>query len=174
MRHLPQGRRFRKLTLRSTVQGVSTSRGFTLIEMVVVIVLSGIITVFVASRWSVDGMNVAAQATQLARDIEYTQALAMSSHTRWCRINFSTSRYSISNISNTQRPPLWPHAIVPGAGITLTANRRFITFNGLGVPYGDVSFSVPLRTSTTITLTTTSGATKTITVLPETGTVSVS
>lgn len=66
-------------------------RGFTLIELVVILVLIGIIAVFVAPRLGdVTVSNAAAFADRLRADIRYAQGLAMSEARRY-RVYINTS-----------------------------------------------------------------------------------
>lgn len=54
-------------------------RGFTLLELVAVILVLGILATFAAVRWrAIDSYTATTQADQLARDIRHVQTLAIS------------------------------------------------------------------------------------------------
>src|SRR6267378_4296596 len=62
--------------------------GFTLRELIIVIVLVGIISAIALTRTGNDPVMLATQVDQLAGDIRYVQALAMTQGQRY-RINFT-------------------------------------------------------------------------------------
>jgi len=52
-------------------------RGFTLVELIMVIVLVGIISIYAAPRFNLSGYDVTESAGEVVEAIRYTQALAM-------------------------------------------------------------------------------------------------
>src|SRR4030065_668057 len=75
---------------------VSREYGFTLIEMVVVLILIGILAVTFVERSSSKGaLTFAAQAQQLASDIRYVQTLSMTRGERYC-LNLTSTGYSMT------------------------------------------------------------------------------
>lgn len=150
-----------------------SGKGFTLLEFVTVVVILGILATIAVATWPGDTLSLNALTKQVARDIQYTQALSINTNTRFCRINFSVNSYSISNAGNTNNPPIWPGSIPLGQGITMSSSQSFIVFDSLGTPYSDASFTTPIASNVTITLTAPSGSTQTITVSPQTGHVSL-
>lgn len=68
-------------------------RGFTLIELVVVIVLVGILSVYAAMNSSSVELTLPSQVRHLASSIRYTQTLAITSGNRM-QLTFNTDSYS--------------------------------------------------------------------------------
>ena len=146
--------------------------GFTLIELVMVLVVLGIVAVFVVPRLSATGITLPAAATRLAETIRYTQNLAMSQGQRY-RINFTASSYQITDMSGT--PVVQPMTnstaassvspiVLSGYNPPLSSN--YVAFDTRGVPY--VNATLALAASATITLTSGSD-TSAVQISPETG-----
>lgn len=145
-------------------------RGFTLIELVLVIAIMAILTTYITLNWPGQGVNLRAQADQLAGDIRYAQALAYNRGVRY-RINFiNSTTYSISDTSGTV-------VVYTGNGTTtlsqatMTYTTSPLVFTTQGVPYSGATPTI-LSSNFVITLTS-DGGTMTVTVYPETGRVLV-
>ena len=147
--------------------------GFTVLELVLVLVMVGVLAVFAAPRlFTVQSIALPATAAQLAASIRYTQSLAMSRGQRY-RINFAAGGYQITDMggapivqpltASTAAVSLAP-AVLTGFNPPLTGD--YLAFDGRGVPY--VSATTPLAGTATITLT--SGAeVASVSVAAETG-----
>ena len=159
---------------RDWVAAMDTTRqakGFTLIELIMVMVVLSIVAAIASMRMPGDGINVAALAEQLASDIRYTQSLAMSRGQRFS-INFTANDYQIMDNAGLPLPhpatglnttTLTP-AVLSGYNPPLTNN--YVAFNSLGVPYtAPTTAQVALATLTL----TSGGQTATVTVAPQTG-----
>lgn len=128
-------------------------KGFTLMELITVLILVGIISAFVVIRMpDTATYNLSAITEQLRRDIRYTQILALSLNTNYTLVT-SSSGYSIS-----PTPPEGAVNVPMPTGVTLSAAS--VTFNSMGDP--------ALASPVNITITA-SGVTNTLTVSPETG-----
>ena len=152
------------------------AKGFTLIELIMVMVILSIVAAVASMRMPGDGINVSAQAEQLASDIRYTQSLAMSRGQRF-QINFTASTYQIRNAAGD--PQVHPgtgqtaavgldSTVLSGYNPPLTGN--ILAFNSLGVPYTDATTA--LAGLATLTLTS-GGEAITVRVAPQTGRVQV-
>lgn len=149
------------------------SQGFTIVELIIVILIVTVMAAFVFGSYSNNSITLEAQAQQVARDIEFTQALAMDTSAYWGLIKFSANSYSIRNPANSASPPLWPGAIALPSGVNFSSGAKSIYFNGLGVPYTNANFTNKYANDIVITLRHGS-QTRTVTVTPETGRVVVS
>lgn len=149
-------------------------RGFTLVEILVVVSIIAIIAVFVSYRWQGAGINLVTQANQLVGDIRYTQALSVSSNQRYRLVITSSNSYQIMNQAGA--------AIVMargGTSVTLSPGITFgsltnlpnnlIAFNSQGTPYIDTGSPGTRLTSTASIPITQSGQTRTIIISPNTG-----
>ena len=75
------------------------SRGFTLVEITVVVVLSGIIAAVVFARSiSTDQMNIVGQVDKIRNHIRYAQSMAMKRNEPW-GISCNASQYWLSDIT---------------------------------------------------------------------------
>jgi MSHA pilin protein MshC len=134
---------------------VADSRGFTLVELIMVAVLIGILAVSIVPKF-VDTSAISLQggAAMVAADIRYTQELAMSTHSPKTII-FTTNDTFYTVNSQTMNLP---------SRVSISSGATF-TFNSLGEPTTGGGSSVQI---------TAGGSTKTITVESYTGRVSSS
>ena len=157
-------------------------RGFTLTELIVVLVLAGIILAIVLPRFSQNTIELTGQAEQVARDVRYAQTLSMTrgaalgSQGRYC-IFFTATGYQLRNNANSYATPCTAAVAHPATGSTAAivlagstavspANLTgaYIEFDTKGQP---TNFTAP-ASNATITLTATGGS-RTVVVNPVTG-----
>jgi prepilin-type N-terminal cleavage/methylation domain-containing protein len=146
----------KKVFSQETLQVVTSSQGFTLVELIMVVVLISILAVSVVPKF-VDTSAISLQggAAMVAADIRYTQELAMSTHSPKT-ITFTTNNTFYTVVSQTMNLP---------SRVSISSGATF-TFNSLGEPTTGGGSSVQI--------TTVGGSTKTITVESYTGRVSSS
>jgi MSHA pilin protein MshC len=153
--------------------------GFTLPEMIIVLVIVGIISAIALTRTENDTVLLSTQVDQLAGDIRYVQALAMTQGQRY-RINLTATGYTLTlaNAGGT----LVPH---PFTGSTAQTNwnsgvavalpptnlpNNLVAFDGRGIPYTDNLATAALAAASTATITLSKGgASQSITITPLTG-----
>ena len=163
-------RRFDRLT---------SDGGFTLVELIVMLLVIAVIAVIAAPKMSSEQVSVATEAEQLAGDIRYVQTLAMTQGQRYV-ISFPSAT-SYRFLDSAGNPVVHPAngsnaAITLGAGSTLglaatTPAGNALGFDGLGAPYSvttPATFNGALTAQATITLSK-GGANQSVTVTPETG-----
>jgi type II secretory pathway pseudopilin PulG len=158
------------------------SRGFTLGEIVVVLLLLSIIGFIMVPRLSQNTIELSGQAEQVARDIRYAQTLSMTrgaalgSQGRYC-IFFTATGYQFRHNNNNYATPCTTAVIHPATGLStaivlsggtavMPANltATYIEFDTKGQP---TSFTAP-NNNATITLTATGGP-RTVVISPVTG-----
>lgn len=148
-------------------------RGFSVLELVIVLVLVAVLAVFAAPRLTTtQSITLPAVAAQLVANIRYTQSLSMSQGKRY-RINFTASTYQITDMSGT--PIVQPVTAATGAisvapasltGFNPPLTNSYVAFDSKGVPYTNAT--TVLAATATITLTSGSD-TSSIVIAPETG-----
>lgn len=148
-------------------------KGFTLLEITLVLALAAIL--FILTEPTLPGYTVElrAQAEQLASDIRYTQSISEHRGARY-RINFFSNNYTITDLAGTTSVPNPSNNASQKdmeGGITLSVSASissgFLVFDGKGAPYVDTG-STALSSAGVITLTR-DAETQLVTVSPETG-----
>lgn len=145
----------------SNTIGITRQLGFSLIELVIVIVLISIVATYASLR-SPGAVNLNAQAQQLVTAIQYTQMLAMTKGQRYrLTITPSTSSYAISSTAGVAVNDLITNNATTtlGSGISFGAISGlsstapyYVAFDGRGTPYSDAAATTPLTSTATITL----------------------
>ena len=157
---------------------VNKVNGFTLIEVVFIIIAIGILAVYPLIKWPGTSINLDGQAESLASDIRYAQSLSMTKGNRYQFIKTSSNTYQVTTSAGT------PMVLGQGS-TTVTLNtgitfgtfvnipNNLIAFDGTGAPYTD-NGSPPTALSATANIPITAGGnTKTIVIAPQTGSISI-
>lgn len=142
--------------------------GFTLIELVMVILLLGILSVSVAIKWP-SGMQEVAAVGEFKRAVRYAQHLAITREftgldNGW-GINISANKYTVQRrgtdcsdcTAADCAQDFCQRYLLDNSSITITSGK--IWFNGLAEPFDD---SLNVLADTTISITESSGSTVTI------------
>jgi MSHA pilin protein MshC len=153
-------------------KGTTGASGFTLPELIMVIVLLSIIAVVAAPRMvNVTSTNAGAFVDKLRVDIRYAQALAMTRNQRIRVTVVAANTYRITDAAgNTIVDPATgkSYLVTLGAGLSfgvITFNGNYVEFDSLGVPYDGAGVLTAVGSVTVVP-----GA-LTITVTPQTGAV---
>ena len=155
-------------------------RGVSLVEMIAVLLLMGIVSAVVISRFAnVDNIELAAQVSSVRNHIRYTQIMAMKSNDTTWGIRFNNSEYWVFKSATSADPTDWKDTIpddtnnmvyLPGnedKKITMSdLGSVTIYFDKFGIPYtySDVAGDIEAAASQTINI-----GTKSLTVTAETG-----
>lgn len=146
------------------------SKGFTLIEVILIMVIVGILAVTVMPRidFTLPGAtSVYGAAYMVASDIRYVQECAMANRVSKS-ITFTSGQNSYTFPATApSTSPLDPSGRLP-SGVTIGTTIT-ITFNSLGEP-----ISIPVGTGSVTISVSGVGGTRTITVLNYTGKVNIS
>ena len=144
-----------------------------------VLVIVGIISAIALARMGNDPVMLSTQVDQLAGDIRYVQALAMTQGQRY-RINLSAAGYTLTlaDAGGT----LVPHPVTGSiaqtnwnSGVTIALPptnlpSNLVAFDGLGIPYRDNLATIALTLAQTATITLSMGGTsQSVTITPLTG-----
>ncbi len=151
------------------------NRGFTLVEVSVVVVLIGIVAAAVLARSiSVDQINVVGEVDKIRNHIRYAQSIAMKRNEVWV-INCDATQYWLSDIT-TSNPVILPGATadrisLADLGVSMLAFTVY--FDPLGIPYHsyvDEDTNNPITPGNPRTIAISAGSeSRTLTVTPETG-----
>lgn len=155
------------------------NRGFTLFELVIVIIILAIIAIIPRLRWSESTLNLDTQTVTFIINLRYAQSLSMSRNER-CRLKITlpdsydlqdshAAHLSIPAMNSTDTATL-NNNISFG---TLTNITDTIIFDSKGVPYSDLNPETPISDFITIVLQNNSVQTRAVKVTPYTGKVSL-
>ena len=149
--------------------------GFSLPELIAVIVIASVLAATALTKWSGSGINLAAQAERIASDIRYIQSYS-ATHDQRYRINFLSDRYGFTNLTGVTallHPVANTAQVMLENGVTLTTTHTYLAFDGLGAPYTAATVPGTALASTAIVTLTSGGTSRTVRVSPETGRVVV-
>jgi len=148
--------------------------GFTLIELIIVLVILGIITLVISFSFPSGDTYAYAQAQQLANDLRYMQNLAVTRESP-VRINFAASQYSLTETDGTtaiNHPGSNSNVILMPTSVTLsTINlpNNYVVFGSNGEPYSSTSISSSALTGYAWVLITGQSHIAVVLMTPETG-----
>lgn len=164
------------------------NRGFTFIELVIIIVIIGIMALIAIPNFTASGgMKLSGAATMIQTDLRYVQELAMSTNTN-CGIIFDVSgnnyrAYQGDDINNTAVSPLTGSAFLVDfdelsqfKGVNIYSvnlgGSNIIEFDRLGRPFM-VDGATPISGPNNIITLNASGLTKDLTITTNTGIVTI-
>ena len=140
--------------------GTPKNAGFTLIEFIAVLLIMGILSVVIVSRWTLSDTALIGQIEVIKSHLRYAQSRAMSSSSNWY-IHFETTpaQYTLYKEGDGSKffPGETDDNMVLESGISLTESliaEPFVIFDSLGRPYlndtGTLGTQAQLAAVTTI------------------------
>ena len=139
--------------------------GFTLVELILIIVLLGIVSITAIVKWP-SGLDDKAATMEMKRAIRYAQHMAMTreytTSTPW-GINIDSNKYSIKSSDTETASAEFINRYLLGNSTNTISPSTSMYFNGLGEPIQ--TDGTPLTSSTTYTI----NGSNELTVCPETG-----
>lgn len=150
-------------------------KGFTYIQLVIVMTLMATVAATVGVLWPNKKINIIHQAERLAGDIRYVRYLAQTRNDR-TRINFSAGSYSLFEADGTtpiMQPALNSNTVNMPAGVTISTSgsitNGYLVFDALGRPYVTNGSPGTLLSSDGVITLSADGETETVTVTAGTG-----
>ncbi len=155
-------------------QWKSAGQGFTLLELVLVILIVGIIAITVTPTSTQAPIRLAYEAQRILNDIRYTQAMSMASGQRYRWVRTSSTAYQITNEAGSA-------LILPNGSSTLTLSNgvsfgsftnlpnNLVAFDSRGAPYTTSSVPGTALGSTASIPLTNGSQTFTVSITPTTG-----
>lgn len=154
------------------MKGLPSELGFTLIELVIIIVILAIVTVTVRSMWPSQVINLEAQTRAFVADIRYTQNLSETRGVRYSLTITSPTTYTIQDFNGANVKNYGLGSGISFGNLTNLPNS-LIAFDGQGIPYNNTLIpGTSLTADASITLNSADGSSKTVTITQITGQVS--
>jgi MSHA pilin protein MshC len=150
-------------------------RGLSIVELLVVLIIIGIVSVIIIGRSNIGRTDLLAQTEVIKSHIRYAQSRAMNSDRVWgVRCDDSGQVYWLfvdgaSDVQNRRKLPGEESDTVDIGGYNLTLTPTTFSFDGRGRPCSDDNGAIPLADDLSLTLSAGGTETTTIVVTRNTG-----
>ena len=149
-------------------------KGFTLIELIFVILLLSIIGIVLLPQWTASSLSLEFEARRVLSDIRYVQALSMMSGQRYRFVKLSSTSYQLTNESGTAvLLPSGVTQITLPTGMTIGSlsnlPNNLVAFDSQGSPYVNTTLPGTALSSTAIIPLSMGSQTRSIQITSETG-----
>lgn len=108
-------------------------QGFTLIELIVVMLVMAVLATYVGTRWSFGDVTVSAQAEQLARDLRHAQMLAMQQG-QTLRLESTGGGYRVTDGASVITDPATQQNFIQTLDNGVSLGGGPVEFDSLGRP----------------------------------------
>ncbi len=152
---------------------IKNNLGFTVIEIITVMIVMGIISAFVIGRAMEDEPELIAQKEVLKVHLRYAQSRGMNSNDNY-GIQTDGNDYWLFRVSGTNRVNFpgeqsdYIDLAALGLSLSMGADGDIVSFDSRGIPYID-NAGTRQTDDRTLTLTSGSGSSETITITRNTG-----
>lgn len=133
--------------------------GFTLFEIIMVLVLLGILTAVAASRLVNVSQDLVGETERLKINLRFAQYLAMTNNVDTWSVSLSSASYTLQkngSPASINFPDSSSSTHTFSGGVSLTAGSGTVTFDEWGSP-GTTDYVITLSSSKTITITRNTG-----------------
>lgn len=134
--------------------------GFTLVEVIAVVVVMGILAAMVAPRFILTDLSAGQLATLVRGHMRYAQLRAMDNEAIWgIRYTAATNTYTLFEmVGNTETQRAFPGdtdigVVLTDEGFTIPTGDFIFSFDRRGQPYTDAGATTLLAANATVTLT---------------------
>lgn len=152
----------------------SFNQGYTILELVLVILILGVMATAVAPRWTGSSQTLQYEARRVLDDIRYAQAMSLASGERYRWVRTSANTYQITNqagsaikLANGSTTVTLTNGVTFGVFTNLP--NSLLAFDSQGAPYTTSSLPGTVLASTATIPLSNSTTTQTITITPTTG-----
>ena len=151
------------------------ARGYTLVELILVLVLTAILATDVATRNPSGALDAAGVAKQVAGAVRLAQLYSMTKGARYC-VHFAATGYALATKGCTQPvtdPITGESTVTLPDGMTLAwagLPAASVSFSGNGIPYAGGGTTQPLAAAVTVSVADGSSVSRFV-ITPQTGAV---
>ena len=149
--------------------GTQKNAGFTLVEFIAVLMIMGILSVIIVSRWTLSDTELIGQIEVIKSHLRYAQFRAMSSSSNWY-VHFETTpaQYTLYKAGDGSKyfPGETDYNMALESGISLSV-ETYVLFDDLGRPYPNNTGASGTQQTAERTIITSSAGN--IAIKPETG-----
>jgi len=120
--------------------GGGTAHGFTLIEIITVLLIIGILSAVIVSRGTTLNNDLAARTSELRSQLRYLQLMAMKNSTTYLVLRSESGKYwAYNSADSNKRLPLPGESTTTVTLVdkdkTMTMADFIISFDAFGIPY---------------------------------------